>query len=124
MKPIVIALLLLVLPNAHSSHGRLLRVPAFWAGGKTWRVRYASPLPGKHTFRTECSDTANATLHSVTGEVGVRPYRGDNPAHPGQELPACPLLRLVLEQDARPAGQAGCRRGEGRRQHRSDHRRF
>ena len=56
--------------------GRLLRVPAFWAGGKTWRVRYASPLAGTHHYRTECSDTANATLHGVTGEVAVTPYTG------------------------------------------------
>ena len=27
--------------------GRELRVPAFWAGGKNWKVRYASPL-GRH----------------------------------------------------------------------------
>ncbi len=59
--------------------GRFLRVPAFWAGGTTWRVRYASPLPGKHAFRTECSDTSNNALHAVKGEVEVRPYVGNNP---------------------------------------------
>jgi hypothetical protein len=58
---------------------RLLRVPAFWAGGETWRVRYASPLAGAHTFRTECSDSRNPDLHAVTGTVEVRPYAGDNP---------------------------------------------
>ena len=26
--------------------GRELRVPAFWAGGRTWKVRYASPIIG------------------------------------------------------------------------------
>jgi hypothetical protein len=59
--------------------GRLLRVPAFWAGGKTWRVRYASAQTGTHRFRTECNDTANAALHGVTGEIEVKPYAGDNP---------------------------------------------
>jgi hypothetical protein len=59
--------------------GRLLRVPAFWAGGKTWRIRYASSVPGKHTIRTECNDTSNPALHGVTGEIEVRPYSGDNP---------------------------------------------
>ena len=58
--------------------GRLLRVPAFWAGGKTWRVRYASPQTGTHRYRTECSDAANAALHGVTGEVAVTPYTGAN----------------------------------------------
>ena len=56
--------------------GRLLRVPAFWAGGKTWRVRYASAVTGKHTFLTECSDAANAALHGITGEIEVTPYTG------------------------------------------------
>ncbi len=59
--------------------GRLLRMPAFWAGAGSWRVRYASPVVGRHTYRTECSDTANAALHGVSGEIEVRPYGGDNP---------------------------------------------
>ena len=58
--------------------GRLLRVPAFWAGGKTWRVRYASPLVGTHRYRTECNDAANPALHGVRGEVVVTPYTGTN----------------------------------------------
>src|SRR3954453_1873603 len=36
--------------------GRELRVPAFWAGGNVWKVRYASPVVGTHTFRTEFKD--------------------------------------------------------------------
>src|SRR5205085_1301284 len=28
------------------------RVPAFWAGDQTWRVRYAAPAPGRYTYRT------------------------------------------------------------------------
>ena len=59
--------------------GKTLRVPAFWAGGKTWRVRYASPQTGTHRYRTECSDAANAALHGVAGEVVVTPYVGTNP---------------------------------------------
>jgi arylsulfatase A-like enzyme len=44
--------------------------------------------------------------------------------HPRQELPACPLLRVVQQQDARPARQACRRRGSGRRPSRADHRRL
>ncbi|HEV3259623.1 MAG TPA: DUF5060 domain-containing protein, partial [Gemmataceae bacterium] len=40
--------------------GHELRVPAFWAGGRTWTVRYASGQVGVHRYRTECSDTRNA----------------------------------------------------------------
>ncbi|MFN0087350.1 MAG: DUF5060 domain-containing protein [Blastocatellia bacterium] len=54
------------------------RVPAFWAGGMTWRVRYASPITGVHRFYTECSDPGNAGLHAVRGEVTITPYQGGN----------------------------------------------
>jgi hypothetical protein len=59
--------------------GAKLRVPAFWAGGKVWKVRYASPIVGTHRFRTECSDTHDAGLHGIEGRIDVEPYRGDNP---------------------------------------------
>ena len=55
------------------------RVPAFWAGGTTWRVRYASSLTGTHRFQTECSDTGNAGLHGARGTVTITPYTGQNP---------------------------------------------
>ena len=39
--------------------GHKVRVPAFWAGGQTWRVRYASPHTGVHSYRSECSDATD-----------------------------------------------------------------
>lgn len=35
--------------------GQVRRVPAFWAGGSTWKVRYASPLIGKHRWQSVCN---------------------------------------------------------------------
>ncbi len=58
--------------------GGELRVPAFWAGGHTWKVRYSSPLVGVHTFATECSDPANGKLHGVAGAVEIVAYAGEN----------------------------------------------
>ena len=43
--------------------GQQERVPAFWAGGSTWRVRYAAPSPGLYRIRSVCSDTTNSDLH-------------------------------------------------------------
>ena len=43
--------------------GQQDRVPAFWAGGSTWRVRYAPPVPGLYRIRSVCSDTKNRDLH-------------------------------------------------------------
>lgn len=54
------------------------RVPAFWAGGQVWKVRYSSAVAGTHRFQSECSDTSNAGLHAVRGEVVVSPYTGSN----------------------------------------------
>ena len=39
------------------------RIPGFWAGGSTWRVRYAPPAPGSYKIRSVCSDTKNRDLH-------------------------------------------------------------
>ena len=61
--------------------GVVRRVPAFWAGGQIWKVRYASPLTGLHLYHTECSDTNDTGLHGVLGKFKVTPYRGKNPLH-------------------------------------------
>ena len=55
------------------------RVPAFWAGGSTWRVRYAPPVPGSYKIRSICSDTTNKDLHQVSSALKAEPYTGDNP---------------------------------------------
>ncbi len=61
--------------------GTVRCVPAFWAGGKIWKVRYASPLTGAHSYRTECSAAGDTGLHGRTGRVAVTPYRGKNPLY-------------------------------------------
>ena len=60
---------------------RTQRVPAFWAGEQIWRVRYTAGSPGTYSYRSVCSDTANADLHGVTGTIEVGPYEGSNPLH-------------------------------------------
>ena len=46
--------------------GKEYRIPAFWAGGNTWKVRYSSHIPGTHHFRTECSDESNEKFNKNT----------------------------------------------------------
>src|SRR5690606_9085816 len=43
--------------------GNERRVPAFWAGTNLWKVRYASPVVGEHTFRSKCSQAQDSGLH-------------------------------------------------------------
>ncbi len=58
--------------------GKEYRVPAFWAGGTSWHVRYASGTPGVHRYETHCSDPANSGLNGQKGTIEVVPYRGTN----------------------------------------------
>lgn len=56
--------------------GNTLHVPAFWAGGREWRVRYSPGSPGQHwlcRYRWRCSDTTNADLHGIEGALEVQP---------------------------------------------------
>jgi len=55
------------------------RVPAFWAGGLTWKVRYASSALGTYHWRSECNDTKDAGLHGTEGNLEVQAYHGENP---------------------------------------------
>jgi hypothetical protein len=58
--------------------GKEERVPAFWAGGSTWRVRYAPPLPGVYKIQSVSNDAANRDLHGQAFTLNVAPYSGDN----------------------------------------------
>lgn len=61
--------------------GATFRVPAFWAGGNVWKIRYASGVVGGHHFRTDCSDPRDRGLHGIEGQVQVEPYKGENPLY-------------------------------------------
>src|SRR5688572_15691061 len=54
--------------NFVSPNGETNTVPGFWDGGRTWRARFSPGTPGRWTYVTTCSDTANAGLHAQTGD--------------------------------------------------------
>ena len=54
-------------------------VPAFWAGGSKWTVRFAPPVQGEYTFRVQCSDQTNTGLNGGEQALRVAAYTGDNP---------------------------------------------
>jgi hypothetical protein len=54
------------------------RVPAFWAGDQTWRIRYAPPAPGRYEIRSVCTDAANRDLHGQAMILEAQPYAGDH----------------------------------------------
>ena len=63
----------------HTPQGHILKVPAFWAGDRVWKVRYASPELGTHRWQSACSIPEDRGLHGHTGMVTVEPYVGQNP---------------------------------------------
>jgi len=59
-------------------NGQQWRVPAFWAGGNEWKVRFAPPLPGTYQYHAESTDKSNPDLNGHEGTLRVEPYRGSN----------------------------------------------
>lgn len=55
------------------------KVPAFWAGGDKWTVRFAPPLQGDYKFHVKCTDAANADLNGHEQALSVTAYTADNP---------------------------------------------
>ncbi|HEV2274215.1 MAG TPA: DUF5060 domain-containing protein, partial [Acidobacteriaceae bacterium] len=82
--------------------GQQERTPAFWAGGSTWRVRYAPPAPGIYRIRSECSDTGNRDLHGQTSTLNVAPYTGVNPHYKHGVLQAAEDKRHFQHADGTP----------------------
>jgi hypothetical protein len=64
-----------------SPSGTEHRMPAFWAGGSEWRVRYAAPTDGVYSYRTECNHTGDTALHGRSGKLVVKPYEGNAPLY-------------------------------------------
>jgi Protein of unknown function (DUF4038)/Domain of unknown function (DUF5060)/Putative collagen-binding domain of a collagenase len=56
--------------------GEKLKVPGFWDGGKTWRIRFVPTQTGKWKFETTCSDAGNKGLHQKSGEFTVTTATG------------------------------------------------
>ena len=54
-------------------------VPAFWAGGDVFKVRFSAPEPGRYLWQSICTDRRDSGLHNRKGEIEVVPYRGKNP---------------------------------------------
>jgi hypothetical protein len=44
-------------------------VPAFWAGGDKWVVRFAPPTQGAYSFQVTCSDPANMAMNGAAGKT-------------------------------------------------------
>jgi hypothetical protein len=82
--------------------GVACRVPGFWDGTTTWKVRYASPTPGTYHWRTDCSDPTDAGLHAVAGTLVITPYQGSNPLFQHGPIQVAPDKRHFMHADGTP----------------------
>ena len=55
-----------------SGDGREWQVPAFWAGGNVFRVRFAAPHPGSYAYRSVCTNEQDQGLHGQTGTLEIK----------------------------------------------------
>ncbi|MAE67244.1 MAG: hypothetical protein CMJ18_23530 [Phycisphaeraceae bacterium] len=77
-------------------------VPAFWSGDNCWRVRFSSPVIGRHTWASRCSNVADTGLHGQTGEFEVGPYTGTNPLLVHGPLQVSQNRRHFEHRDGKP----------------------
>ncbi len=54
---------------------KTLRIPGYWDGGNSFKLRFTPTEPGKWTYRTVCA--TDNSLNGKTGTVNVSEYTGD-----------------------------------------------
>ncbi|MCX6923949.1 MAG: DUF4038 domain-containing protein, partial [Verrucomicrobia bacterium] len=54
-------------------------MPAFWAGGGKWTVRFAPPVVGEYRYRVQSTDKANTDFNGAEQVLRVQAYTGSNP---------------------------------------------
>jgi len=78
------------------------RVPTFWAGDNTWRVRYSASKVGSYRYNTVCSDSSNNDLQGQEGKIEIKSYTGDNVLLKRGKLKVAEDKRHLEHQDGTP----------------------
>src|SRR5262249_17764160 len=85
-----------------SPTGEKLKLPAFWDGEKTWRVRFAPTQTGEWKFETTCSDSNNSGLHHQSGSFRVTPATGKTRFSQHGPIRVAPDGRYFTHDDGTP----------------------
>lgn len=82
--------------------GTVRVVPAFWAGGRSWRVRYSSRLAGTHSYRTVVRAGEDTGLEGREGVLTIAGYQGPNPLLLHGAPTVAPDGRHLMHADGTP----------------------
>lgn len=85
-----------------SPSGKMHTVPAFWDGGRTWRVRFPPEEIGNWTFRTRSSEQSDGGLHNQSGSFRCVAYEGSNPLYRHGALRVSADKRYLTQADGTP----------------------
>jgi hypothetical protein len=61
--------------------GEEFKMPGFWDGGRSWKIRFTPTAPGNWSYRTICNQTRDRGLHGKSGRFKALPAAGDNPLY-------------------------------------------
>ena len=77
--------------------------PAFWDGGKIWKVRFAPPDSNNiWEWQTYASNEEDLGLHGISGKIQSAPYSGSNTLISHGLLKMSPGKRNVIHHDGYP----------------------
>ena len=85
-----------------SPEEEVFKVPAYWAGGQEWRIRFAAPTAGTYTYESVCSDPSDQGLHGQSGTLTVGPNDGGNDLLTHGRLQVSASRRYLEHQDGTP----------------------
>ncbi len=80
---------------------REMKVPGFWDGGDTWRIRFSLPETGLWQYTLTCTDSENTGLFA-SGEVECVPYEGDLEIYKRGFLKTVPNVHYFMYADGTP----------------------
>ncbi len=82
--------------------GSKSRIPGFWDGGKTWRIRFAPNQAGTWKFETTSSDASNKGLHQQSGQFTVTAANGNTDLAKHGSIRVSDDDRHFVHQDGTP----------------------
>ena len=81
--------------------GRQVQLPAFWAGGDVWKVRFTPNQPGLHHWRALLLKGPQP-LPAIDGDFNARPYQGENPLYKHGPVQLSANKRYFAHADGTP----------------------